>query len=147
MSIAKQTGNMKMSEGRVPMKFATYKYLAMIAMCNKCDSGYYLSIMCHLFLVLPWNLMGRCTSIADLMYEHIVFAEDNIEFRFPMHKSDQEGKICFPINAFANLECPEIFPILSLALYQSILSFQSKFIQMSVHGKLAILYYVGKVSR
>ena len=110
----KQDGTRKIREGKVPLSFTVYRYLAKLAMMYNRD--FYCAIFAHVFLLFCWNLIARCVSVASLMYIHISWKEDAMVVVFPKTKSDQEGKNCSPKHVFANTKHPEICPILSFAI-------------------------------
>jgi hypothetical protein len=111
----KQDGTRKIREGKVPLSFTVYRYLAKLAMMYNRD--FYCAIFAHVFLLFCWNLVARCVSVASLMYIHISWKEDAMVVVFPKTKSDQEGKSCSPKHVFANTKHPEICPILSFAIF------------------------------
>ena len=84
-------------------------------MTATCD--FELAIFAWVFLVLCWNLMARCVSVAGIMFTHISWANDALTVVFPTHKGDQEGNHASPKHVFANRQCPEICPILALAVF------------------------------
>ena len=111
----KQDGTRKMREGKVPLSFSVYRFLAKLALSSDHDfSG---AAFAHVFLVLCWNLIARCVSVASLMYNHITWKEDAMVIVFPTSKSDKEGKNCSPKHVYANVQYPEICPILSFAIF------------------------------
>ena len=111
----KLTGEMEMTEGKQPLDYKGYKYLASRAMKATEDTD--LNVFAHCFLVFCWNLIARCNSVSSLMFEHISWEADALIVVFPSHKGDKEGKNCSPKHVYANRENPEICPILSLAIY------------------------------
>lgn len=111
----KQQGEMSLSEGKQPLSFAGYKFLARKA--TTATEDFHVAIFAWLFLVLCWNLMARCISVSGLMYCHISWANDSLTVVFPTHKGDQEGKTALPKHVFCNRECPEICPILALSVF------------------------------
>ena len=111
----KQDGTRKVREGKVPLTFSVYRFIAKLAL--QYDRDFYCSVFANVVLVLCWNLVARCVSVASLMYNHISWKEDAMVIVFPTTKADQEGKNCSPKHVFANPENPEICPILSFAIY------------------------------
>jgi hypothetical protein len=111
----KQDGFIPLIEGKQPISFKGYKFLASKALDQLVD--YNISISCHLFLVLCWNLIARCVSVGSLMYDHVSWSLDALVIVFPSHKSDKEGKNALPKHVFANASEPAICPILSFAIY------------------------------
>ena len=111
----KQDGIMSIIEGKQPMSFKGYKFLARKALDQQND--FKISISCHLFLILCWNLIARCVSVGSLMFNHISWKLDSMVIVFPSHKGDKEGKSALPKHVYANTEEPHICPILSFAIY------------------------------
>jgi hypothetical protein len=111
----KQNGDIAMKEGKSPLTFAGYKFLARQAVTATKD--FELAIFAWVFLVLCWNLMARCVSVAGIMFLHLSWEEDSLTVVFPTHKGDQEGNDAKGKHVFANRQCPEICPILALAVF------------------------------
>jgi hypothetical protein len=111
----KQDGVMSIIEGKQPMSFKGYKFLARKALEQEGDFN--LSIFSHFFLLLCWNLIARCVSVGSLMYNHISWTGDAMVIVFPSHKGDKEGARSLPKHVYANTEEPSICPILSFAIY------------------------------
>ena len=110
----KLTGEMKLKEGKTPITFAGYSFLADVALKQKRDhnSGSF----SHLFLILCWNLMARSVSVGSIMFQHISWEGDSLLITTPKHKGDQEGNNCYPKHVFANPVNPNICPVLSMAI-------------------------------
>jgi hypothetical protein len=111
----KQDGTRKVRDGKVPLTFQIYRYLARLAI--GCRQDFHLGIFSHAFLLLCWNLVARCVSVSSLMFSHITWNADAMIVVFPTTKADQEGKNCSPKHVYANVHHPEICPILSFAIY------------------------------
>jgi hypothetical protein len=111
----KEQGIRKTTEGKAPLNFKAYRFLSKKALSSTND--FVLSTFSHVFLLLCWNVIARCVSVASLMYDHITWEEDSMVIVFPTTKADQEGKNCSPKHVFANVQCPEICPILSFAIF------------------------------
>lgn len=111
----KQDGVMSIVEGKQPMSFRGYKFLALKATEQSRD--YNLAIFSHLYLLLCWNLIARCVSIGGLMYNHISWENDSMVIVFPSHKGDKEGRSALPKHVYANIAEPSVCPILSFAVY------------------------------
>ncbi len=104
---------MPIQEGKRPLTFNAYRYLANVAL-KSTDFGD--GIFSHIFLLLSWNLT-RCISIAGIMLSHVSWTNDSLVIVIPQHKGDQEGKHCAPKHVYANPVDPLICPVLSLAIY------------------------------
>lgn len=120
----KQDGEMSIIEGKGPLSFRGYKFLAEKATIDKDgdDDGTLvrdekLYIFAHFFLLLCWNLIARCVSVGSLMYNHITWENDSLVVVFPSHKGDKDGKNALPKHVYANTAEPSICPILSFAIY------------------------------
>jgi hypothetical protein len=111
----KQDGVMSIIEGKQPMSFKGYMFLANKAFEQQNDHN--ISTSFHLFLILCWNLIAMCVSVEFLMYNHIYWSSDAMVIVFPSHKGDKEGKSALPKHVYANTEEPHLCPILSLAMY------------------------------
>ncbi len=106
---------MQTSEGKQPLTFSGYRFLAAKAIRQTTDIG--LSMMSHLFLILCWNLIARCCTVASIMFDHIGWEEDAMTIVIPKQKNDQEGKNSAKIHVYANNSNPEICPILAMAIH------------------------------
>lgn len=111
----KQDGVMSIVEGKQPMSFRVYKFLASKAIEQEKD--YNLAIFSHLYLLLCWNLIARCVSVGSLMYNHVSWENDPRVVVFPSHKGGKEERTALPKHVYANTAEPSICPILSLAVY------------------------------
>jgi hypothetical protein len=80
----KQNGEMEITEGKQPLRFTGYRFLAKKAMLSTKDMN--LSTFGHVFLLFCWNLMARCHSVSSLMYNHIEWEHDSMTVVFPTHK-------------------------------------------------------------
>lgn len=105
----KQDGEMSMTEGKFPLSFSGYRFLAKKAMSQTTDFA--LAIFVHVFLLFCWNMIARSVSVSTLMFQHFSWEEDSMVVIFPTTKSDKVGKNSAPIHIFANRSCPEICPI------------------------------------
>lgn len=112
----KKQGVLSMKEGKLPLSFVGYNYLAKQTW-NYDGSDFNLNIFAHLFLLLCWNLIARCVSVSGLMFDHISWIDDSLTIVFPTHKGDQEGRDAAPKHVFANPSNPEMCPVLSLAIF------------------------------
>ena len=90
----KQDRVMSIIEGKQPLYCKGYKFLANKAFEQQND--YNISISCHLFLILCWNLIARRVLVGSLMYYHIPWTSDMMVIVFPSRKSDKEGKNALP---------------------------------------------------
>jgi hypothetical protein len=59
----KQVGEMALVEGKRPVTFSGYQFLANKAF--KQDEDLLLGIFAHSFITLSWNLMARSVSVAQ----------------------------------------------------------------------------------
>jgi hypothetical protein len=72
----KQSGAMSLVEGKRPLSFAGYKYLAQKSTKQGTDLN--LAMFAHTFLLLCWNLIARSISVGNLMYCHISWELDSL---------------------------------------------------------------------
>jgi hypothetical protein len=96
----KQDGVMALIEGKQPMSFKGFKFLATKALEQKTDLN--LAIFSHLYLILCWNLIARCVPIGGLMYDHVSWKNDSMVIVFPSHKSDKEGRNALPLSIISH---------------------------------------------
>jgi hypothetical protein len=94
------------------MSFNGHKFLA--------SKDYNISISCHIFLVLCWNLIARCVSVGSLMYDHVSWNFDSMVVVFPSDKSGKEGKDALSKHVYANVAGPH-FAQSHLMLFISLL--------------------------
>lgn len=111
----KTSGEIAMHEGKMPMSFEGYRYIAKNTI--RADHDFPLFVFAHVFLILCWNLIARCVSVASLTFYNISWEEDCLTIVFPTHKGDKEGKNASPKHVYANPQKPYICPVLSLAIY------------------------------
>jgi hypothetical protein len=64
----KQSGELPVNDGKRPFTLNAYKYITFQSLKREVDFG--LNIFGHLFFILCWNFIARCTSVASLMYDH-----------------------------------------------------------------------------
>ena len=126
----KQSGEMSLIEGKQPVTFDGYRFLAANAV--KSTKDFKSSIFAHLYLLLCWNLMARSASVGAIMYAHISWVGDALQITIPTHKGDQEGANTYPRNLYANPLTPSICPVLSLAVYV----FSQSFTRSGAHQSL-----------
>lgn len=111
----KEPGDMKIGEGKQPMSFRGYEYLAGTAM--KATNSFSSSIKNHTFLLLSWCLMARSISVSSIVYDRISWEGDALLIQYGKLKNDQEGSNQFPRRIYANPLNPLICPVLSLAIF------------------------------
>lgn len=117
----------------MPLTFTGYKFFAEETWKFAGESQE-LNIFARTFLILCWNLLARCISVAGLMYNHICWKDDSMTIVFPTHKGDQEGRDATPKHVFANPEHPKICPILSLAIFVFTCGFRRSGSETTVFG-------------
>lgn len=113
ISVLKQTGKMKVFEGKLPLSFTAY---CMLAQELFTWSNYSQMMFGWCFIVLQWNLLARSESVANVMLTHVSWEEDALVIATPKSKSDQEGAKCFGRHLYANPSNPVICPILAFAI-------------------------------
>ena len=111
----KLNGEMKIQEGKSPITFQAYNFVAKEAMRTQGDHS--LGCFAHLFLILCWTLMARSVSVGTIMLDHLSWEGDALLVSTPKHKSDQERNNCYPKHVYANPENPFICPMLSMAIH------------------------------
>ncbi|KAF0712005.1 hypothetical protein AaE_012159, partial [Aphanomyces astaci] len=107
----RSSGELRIMEGKAPMSVAGYRFLAQQAL--QATKDFNLSLTCHAFLLLCWNLMARSITTANLRLEHVTWRGDALVIEYGLAKNDQTGEMSYPRHVYANPSCPEICPILS----------------------------------
>ena len=111
----KQSGEMSQQEGKSALTMSCYKALCLAMLVADQDCGMHL--FAHTFLVLSWVLVCRSVSTATINYARIGALEDCLVINLPRSKCDQEGGRAYERAIYANPFCPEVCPVLALALY------------------------------
>jgi hypothetical protein len=127
----KQNGTMSLTEGKRPITFVGYQYIA--AQALHCDCATQAPFVFS-FILLCWNLMARSISVGSLMYKHILWEQDALVVYIPKHKGDQEGKRSHPKHVYANPINPGICPVLGLAVHVFSKGFQREGSSPKVYG-------------
>ena len=115
MADKKLSGEMKIQEGKSPITFQAYNFVAKEAMKTEGDHG--LGCFAHLLLILCWTLMARSVSVGTILLDHLSWENDSLLVSTPKHKGDQEGNNFYPKHVYAYPDNPNIFPILSTAIH------------------------------
>ena len=105
----RHTGERSMNEGKSELPFQLYVWL--------CE--YFLmkgNLFAHSYLILSWNLCCRTNNTEAIVMRNIEWSGDALRIYFGITKSDQEGDRKDPRHIFANPDCPQICPVLSLAM-------------------------------
>jgi hypothetical protein len=102
-------------EGKKPLPFAAYKYLAKVLFESKKAEH----VGAHAFLIIAWNLISCAEFVIGSNIEAIWWQGDAIMFDVGATKTDQEGvcNIDHPWHIYSNHEDPFICPLLALARY------------------------------
>ena len=97
---------MAATEGKKPLPFKAYKYLAKILFESEKPEH----VSAHTFLLLEWNLISRAEFVVDSKIDLILYAEDALKFDMGKTKTDQEGtkNIDHPWHLYSNPINPEI---------------------------------------
>ena len=111
----KLNGEMKIQEGKSPITFQAYNFVAKQDFIKRSDHNR--GCFAHLFLILCWTLMARSVSVGTIMLDHISWESDALLISTPKHKGDQEGNNCYPKHVYANPDNPFICPVLSMAIH------------------------------
>ena len=83
----KQDGKKSMQDGKKPLSFRGYRFLADLARNQERDHTQ--SIFALLFLLLAWNLIARCVSVSGIRQSHFGWNVDALTVTFPKHKGDE----------------------------------------------------------
>ena len=126
-SVAKGSGTIKATEGKLGFTFSTFRFIAKVSLATNVAWLVEKQVLfqradqfAHLFLVLTWNLMCRGENTQKLCYSHMAWLEDAVGVVLPHTKGDQVGDRAStqdPRHIYANPFKPEICPILALGLY------------------------------
>ena len=113
VALAREVGTLPAYEGKAYLPIKGFSLLAKYALeKNGSDSVY-----AHLYMILCWNIVGRTNSIAHLNFANVTWDNDSLVITLPRQKSDPSGQRVKPKCIYANPFCPEICPVLALALY------------------------------
>jgi hypothetical protein len=118
----KKQGMMKTQDGKLPISFGVYSFLAMRFLKIPDPKE---STLAWPYWVLLWNTMQRSETVASLQFSHISWNNDSLVFTIPKSKNDQDGDRTHPRHLFANPLNPHICPILSTA----VLVFTTRYIE------------------
>jgi hypothetical protein len=122
VSDAKETGEMKLNEGKSPFTFENYHLISEKSLKDLQEPSEV--HFAHLYLTLCWNLMARSCSVGHIKYSHITWATDSLQITLPNHKGDKEGASVYPKHVFANPLIPTVCPILALGIHLLCTSFR-----------------------
>ena len=100
-------------EGKKPLPFRAYKYLAKILF----ESSKPEHVAAHTFLLLEWNLISRAEYVVSAKIDAISCQEDAILFDIGKTKTDQEGtrNVDHPWHVYSNPEDPYICCFVAMA--------------------------------
>jgi hypothetical protein len=88
----KQSGDMKIHEGKDYLSFTAYRMLAKkLASMKDERASATSSSFAWAFFVVQWNLMARSESVTAILLDHISWTDDSLIIYIPKHKADQEG--------------------------------------------------------
>ena len=104
--------DLSQTEGKRPLPFAAYEYLADIL--RRSDNPEH--IAAHLFLLLDWNLISCADGVVTSNISLVSLWSDSLRFAIGPTKTDQEGKkhVDHPFHVYSCPENPVICPVLSL---------------------------------
>ena len=74
----KLSGVMSLVEGKQPVTFDGYRFLALNAIQARKDFSS--SIFAQLFLLTCWNLMARSIFVGSIMFAHMLWVGDALRF-------------------------------------------------------------------
>lgn len=126
----KQKGIMSIEEGKQPLSFSGYSFVArkllrlpssrgesyVCMLYGKMFKTIYVGSFAWTFLVLTWNLMARSNSTSLIKLKHVCWRDDALIITLPQHKGDKTGKHTYGRHVYANPLQPEICPITALAV-------------------------------
>lgn len=124
----KQSGDIPMREGKLPLPIQGYKCLCRLALNPNVEGevaqNNHLIIYTHLYLLLQWNTMSRTESIAHCNYSHFKWNGDCMIVQLPRHKGDPEGLRSYEKHIYANPHDLLICPVLAMGLHIVCTSFR-----------------------
>jgi hypothetical protein len=116
----KRRGIMNVTEGKRPLSFPGYHFLANMFMTLTPSGKKYPfkeAIFSWCFLLLSWNLIARCSNIRDINLAHLDWVNDSLLVTFAQSKGDQDGSaVGNEKHVYANPMKPDICCILALAI-------------------------------
>ena len=114
LALEQQDGNGAIKQGKDPMTFELYQFLANRMLCSaEKDMAF-----AHCYLVTAWNLMCRAGNAFRIRYSHMEWRNDSLVIYFAHQKNDQTGeRPRDPRHVFANPFCPAVCPILGLGIW------------------------------
>lgn len=103
-----------LKKGKEDLKFSLFQSISRACL----QVGDTVSLFCHLFGIMCWNLTAHASNVAAIRFGHMEWREDALGVYFAHMKTDQGGdKPRDARHIYANPVIPEICPILSLGLY------------------------------
>lgn len=113
-------GMLRIKKGKDPLSFEMYSFLGMTTLRLSSKD----LLFSRTFMIISWNLMCRSSNAISIRYGHMEFLNDSLGVYFSHMKNDQIGeRPRDPRHIYANPLKPEICPILALAIYWAIFSF------------------------
>ena len=116
----KADGVMSISEGRSRLAYTGYNAICYIMMTLTPEGKKFPfaeSIFAWPYMVISWNLMSRCGSVATIMLEHVDWSMDALVITLAKHKGDQTGEGLGNMkHVYANPFNPKVCPLLALAV-------------------------------
>ena len=140
----RQEGELPPRAGKCPMSLKLYHTL-----CSALFFTFQSKTRANLsfaaaYLSLCWNLMGRSSSIAGILFSHINWDNDSLTISVPTHKGDKEGARAStgdPRHIYANPFEPAICPVLLLGVYLLVTPFTESDEHLFVGGSQNKKFY------
>ncbi len=115
----KQDGEGKIQTGKIPMSFGLYCRLNEYMLRNNTLE----SVFACAFLTTTWNLICRVTNTCTIHLHHMDWQNDYLSIFFAHMKNYQVGeRKRDPRHIYSNPINPTVSPILSLAIYFSVIN-------------------------
>eukprot|EP00960_Hanusia_phi_P070327 767283-Hanusia_phi.AAC.2 len=126
--------------GKEPLPFRVYNELAKL-MLKKLDREF---VWGRTFMILGWNLMARSSNTSALLYDHMKYRGDALQFFVIHQKNDRAGggKKRDPKHVYANPKNPEICPILALGKHHSDASQRVQLMNASDNRRRSVLVLI-----
>ena len=123
-------GGAAVQVGQSPIEFGLYTHIAGQFIRNSNRE----SVFGNCFFTLCWGLMARVGNVEAICLNHIEWENDSMVVYFAQGKTDQSGENAqYPRHVYANPTCPQICPILNLAMFLLCFPLQSNQVKL-FHG-------------
>jgi hypothetical protein len=95
----RQRGLLPVQEGKDPMKYSGFKWLAGRTYNIRSTSQF---IQINLYVLLIWNIGARNGNIGKMLFEHISWEHDALSVVLPLTKNSRKGENNYKKHIYAN---------------------------------------------